>query len=121
MKIGRHTVKAWSTTQGVIALSSGEAEYYGVVKATSMGLGLVGMMDELGCEGLRLRVSTGASAGKAMATRTGTVKVRHLEVSQLWVQDKVRRGEVETRKVNGLENPAGKLTKYMGREGVEYT
>ena len=64
-------------------------------------------------------MSTDASAGKAMATRTGTGKVRHLEVSQLWVQDNVRRGEVEMRKVNGMENPADKLTKYMGREGVE--
>ena len=119
MKIGKHTVKGWSTTQGIIALSSGEAEYYGVVKAISTGLGFVGMMEELGCEGVKLRVSTDATAGKAMATRCGTGKVRHLEVSQLWVQDRVRRGEVEMRKINGMENPADKLTKYMGREGLE--
>ena len=27
-----HIIKSWSTTQSIIALSSGEAEYYGVVK-----------------------------------------------------------------------------------------
>ena len=29
--IGNHVVKHWSTTQNTVALSSGEAEYYGVV------------------------------------------------------------------------------------------
>ena len=103
----------------MIALSAGEADYYGIVKAAPIGLGFAGMMRELGCEGVKLRVSTDASAGKAMTTRIGTGQVIHLEVSQLWVQDKVRKGELELRKVNGLENPADKLTKYMGREGLD--
>ena len=30
-KLGRHTIRTWSLTQAEIALSSGEAEYYGVV------------------------------------------------------------------------------------------
>eukprot|EP00969_Alexandrium_andersonii_P211431 9337587-Alexandrium_andersonii.AAC.1 len=30
IKHGRHMLKAWSTTQTVIATSSGEAEYYGM-------------------------------------------------------------------------------------------
>ena len=29
---GSHLIKSWSSTQNVIALSSGEAEYYGLVK-----------------------------------------------------------------------------------------
>ena len=32
-------LKAWSTTQGAVALSSGEAEYYAAVKGASEGLG----------------------------------------------------------------------------------
>ena len=32
-------LKAWSTTQGVVALSSGEAEYYAPVKGASEDLG----------------------------------------------------------------------------------
>ena len=32
---GQHAVKSWSTNQAVIALSSGEAEYYGLVKGSS--------------------------------------------------------------------------------------
>ena len=33
--LGEHVVKTWSCTQSVIALSSGEAEYYGMVKGGS--------------------------------------------------------------------------------------
>ena len=31
--LGNHLIKSWSSTQSLIALSSGEAEFYGVVKA----------------------------------------------------------------------------------------
>ena len=32
---GLHCVKTWSSTQAIISLSSGEAEYYGLVKGAS--------------------------------------------------------------------------------------
>ena len=68
--LGRHVVKTWSTTQGVIALSSGEAEYYGLVKGAAQGLGVKNMMDEFGYK-LKLVVKTDASAAKGIATRRG--------------------------------------------------
>ena len=37
---GTHVIKSWSTIQAVIALSSGEAEYYGLVKGASVALGI---------------------------------------------------------------------------------
>jgi hypothetical protein len=30
--IGRHLVKSWCSTQAIVTLSSGEAEYYGILK-----------------------------------------------------------------------------------------
>ena len=39
LKLGKHTIRTWSLTQVVIALSSGEAEYYGMVKGASFSLG----------------------------------------------------------------------------------
>ena len=36
---GRHSIRSWSTHQKVVALSSGEAELYAVVKASCEGLG----------------------------------------------------------------------------------
>ena len=37
--LGCHTIKHWSSTQQSISLSSGEAEFYGVVRASGYGLG----------------------------------------------------------------------------------
>ena len=37
--IGSHVRKFWSSTQASLALSSGEAEYFRIVRAAGMGLG----------------------------------------------------------------------------------
>ena len=39
MMIGSHVTRFWSSTQASLAPSSGEAEYYGVVRAAGIGLG----------------------------------------------------------------------------------
>jgi hypothetical protein len=40
---GERCIKTYSSTQDIIALSSGEADFCGVVKAGSHGLGVVGI------------------------------------------------------------------------------
>jgi hypothetical protein len=45
---GTHVIKSWSTNQVVIALSSGEAEYYGLVKGASVALGIKAISEDLG-------------------------------------------------------------------------
>ena len=44
---GSHCIKTYSQTQETIALSSGESEFYGIVKAAAMGLGMKGLMVDL--------------------------------------------------------------------------
>ena len=41
--LGKHAVKTWSSTQANIALSSGEAEYNGLVKGASIAMGIRSM------------------------------------------------------------------------------
>ena len=48
-----------------------------------------------------------------MARRLGVGKIRHLDTSLLWIQHKVRSGEVSLLKVLGTENPADALTKFL--------
>ena len=115
--IGSHMVKSWSSTQGNIALSSGEAEYYGLVKGSSVAIGIRSMLKEFGVD-MRIRVSTDASIAKGIASRRGLGKVRHIEVNQLWVQDKVANGEIEIRKVDGKVNIADALTKHVSSEDI---
>ena len=115
--IGRHLIKHWSSTQTGLALSSGEAEYYGLVKGASVAMGIRSMLSEVGIE-MKIRVSTDASAAKGIASRRGLGKVRQIEVHQLWVQDKVANGEIEVRKVDGKTNLADMLTKHVDREDI---
>ena len=115
--LGSHPVKSWSTTQVGIALSSGEAEYYGLVRGTSMALGMKSLLQDLGVE-VGVQVNTDASAAKGIASRRGRGKVRHIEVHTLWVQDKVAHKEVRLIKVDGKVNVADNLTKHVAAEDV---
>ena len=110
--LGQHCVKTWSSTQAIIALSSGEAEYYGVVKAASVGLGCRAMLQDMGI-GCCLHVHTDAEAAKGIASRTGLGKTRHTAVHYLWVQERVRSGDIVLHKVRGDVNPADLLTKHL--------
>ena len=59
--LGSHVLKCWSTTQAVVALSSGEAEFYGVVKGSAVGLGQRALLRDIGID-IPLRVWTDSSA-----------------------------------------------------------
>ena len=39
-------------------------------------------------------------------------KIRHIEMNQLWLQEKVANTYVEVINVKGTENPADNMTKY---------
>ena len=112
MLIGSHIIKTWSSTQASLALSSGEAEYYGVVRATGIGLGHQALMRDAGIL-LPLRVWTDSSAAMGTAGRQGLGKLRHLECHSLWLQQRLRRKEFELRKVLGTDNPADLFTKHL--------
>jgi hypothetical protein len=47
---GNHCTKTYSQTQETVAFSAGESEFYGVVKAATMGLGMKGFTEDLGVE-----------------------------------------------------------------------
>ena len=59
--VGSHVIKTWSATQASLALSSGEAEFYGVVRATGTGLGHRALMNDIGVD-IPIRVWTDSSA-----------------------------------------------------------
>ena len=79
-----------------MALSSGEAELYGILKGATQTKGLISMMADFGEETVC-----------SDAHRQGFAKTRQMEVQHLWVQVK----EVSTN-----NNPADLLTKAMNGE-----
>ena len=113
--LGKHVIKHWSSTQSIVSLSSGEAEYYGCVRAGSQSLGFKSLLKDLGLT-KKIKVKTDASVAKSMASRRGLGGVKHLEVSQLWLQEKVNNGDIEIEKVRTDVNIADALTKF--KDGI---
>ena len=110
MMLGNGVVKTWSNMQTTIVQSSGEADYYALVRAAAEGLGMQSIMHDLGWK-MRIRVWVDSSAAKSIASRIGLGRVRHLEVKFLWLQEVVRDKRLEVKKVHGTQNPAGIRTK----------
>ncbi len=119
MVLGRHVIKHWSSTQQSISLSSGEAEFAGVIRGAGHGLGYQALLKDLGVE-VPLRVWTDSSAAIGICTRQGLGKLRHLDTHTLWIQQAVRTKRVDLRKVGGEVNPADLLTKHsLSRQRLE--
>ena len=107
---GGNTLKSWSKSQSVVARSSGEAEYYALAKGLSEAIGMKSVLADLGYV-VQLRLWTDSSAAKSIASRTGIGKVRHMDVTYLWVQQVVKERWIQFQKIKGTENPADVLTK----------
>ena len=90
----------------------GEAEFYGAVEGSGIGLGRAAVFNDVGIK-LPLRVWTDSSAAIGICGRQGLGKLRHVFCPTLWVQQRVRRGGFELRKVNGEVNPAGFFTEHI--------
>ena len=100
--LGSHVIRIWSTTQSVLATSSGEAEYDALVKMRSQLLGTRAMLQDLGIT-IKLKILTDASAAQGIAARRGLGQVRHIEVSTLWLQDQVNKMTSKLRKSRELK------------------
>ena len=112
---GMHLMKHWCTTQATVALSSAEAELISLVKGAAEGIGLTNLLGDLGSAS-KVTLSTDATAAIGVCRRSGVGRIRHLGVRLLWIQDKVRHGEVFLQKVPGADNPADLFTKFLGAD-----
>jgi len=113
-------VKTWSSTQGAIALSSAEAEFYAMVDAVLKAKWLTTVSQEMGM-GTRVSqivLGTDSSAAKSFACRRGLGRMRHIEIRDLWLQKEVLKGLVRVVKIPGESNPADLMTKYLGVDTV---
>ena len=109
---GVRLLRANSTAQTVISLSSGESELYALVKAVSMALGAEEMGKDIGVV-LKPRVKYDATAGAGIASRRGVGRVRHLHTPSLWIQRFAQEGRVTLAKVPGNLNSADLATKHV--------
>ena len=83
-----------------------------MVKAAGVAIGHQSLMKDLGIN-VGVRVWTDSSAAMGICRRSGLGKLRHVQTHTLWVQERVRTGAIQLRKVNGLVNPADLFTKHL--------
>ncbi len=115
MMLGEHLIKSWSNAQSVVALSSGEAEFYAVLRGAAQTKGLMSMLMDFGLQ-LDGMIRTDASAALGMAHRQGLGKTRHIEVQYLWTQEEIQRETLAMKQVGTDENMADLLTKSLKPE-----
>ena len=121
IRLGSLCLKTWSSTQGAIALSSAEAEFYAMVDGVLRAKWAQTVLVELGFTVstlAELRVCTDSSAAKSFVSRKGLGRMRHLQIRDLWLQKEVGDGKVLVSKVSGVENPADAMTKFLGASEI---
>ena len=116
--VGQHLLKSWSSTQKSISLSSGEAELHGIAQGGSQGLGLQNLLRDAEWV-LPLHVYSDATAAIGIARRKGLGNIRHLDVTDLWIQDRIKSKDISLSEILGAENMADVLTKYVDRKTMD--
>ena len=68
----------------------------------------------------RIRIKTDASVAKSLASKRGLGGIKHIEVNQLWLQEKVNDGTIEIEKVRTDVNLSDALTKFKEQASICY-
>ena len=111
---GGHCIKHWSKTQSTVCLSSGEAELRGIADGLAQALGLQSIARDLGFT-WSIDMFSDATAAIGIARRRGMGRIRHLDVTDLWIQEQFNNKKATLNKVLGADNPADLLTKYTDK------
>ena len=116
---GPHVLRSWSSAQNTIALSSGEAELYAMVKAAAQLRYVISLAGDFGvhAEG---QVFSDSSAAIGIVRRAGLGgRTRHVQVQYLWLQEMVAAKFMALSKVKTEDNVADILTKPVSREVLD--
>ena len=115
---GGHFIKMSSATQRPLALSSGEAEWYALARSGTAVVGMVSMAADFG-RAISGRLLGDATAAAGIAARRGVGKIRHLDVTTLWLQNALTKGGLALQRQPGPDNPADLGTKHLDRKTME--
>ena len=116
--LGGHCIKTWSKTKSCVTLSSAESEVLGAVKGGVEGLAMHSLSGDFSIEA-NICLHMDASAAIGVMQRRGVGKIRHLDVSTLWLQEKQLQQLMEVRKVHGLANAGDLMTKNVPFEVIK--
>ena len=110
--VGKHVIKSYSKQQKVLALSSAEAETYGMVSCSAEVLGIQSCAKDMGL-GYDGTIYADASAALGIVQRRGIGKVRHIQTQSLWLQEAHATKRLGFEKIDGSRNPSDLMTKHL--------
>ena len=84
LMLGKHPIFAASSTQTILSLSSGEAEFYGAVRCACRTLSL----------DVKAELVTDSSTCKVLCSRRGVERIRHIHCPSLWLQHAMARRQI---------------------------
>ena len=113
LMLGSSLLKSWSSVQTTIAMSSGEAELYAMIKAACQMKYLMSIAKDLGMD-LQGLVRTDSTAALAISQRSGLGgRTRHVQVQYLWIQESLKNKQFCIGKVASEDNVPDILTKSV--------
>ena len=116
--IGAHCVTHWCRCQAVIALSSGEAEYYSLVTLVAEMCGANSLAKDWNLH-YKFGVNMDATAAIGKAGRRGLGKVKHVHTVFLWIQERLQEYKAVVKKQHTSDMLADILTKFLPRDVLE--
>ena len=109
-RYGSHMHDCSVAKQSLVALSSGEAEFYGIVRAVATSKQTSQVLEHIGVQ-VEVTIASDSSAARGIRTWTGSGKVRHFSIKELWIQEAYRKKEFQSASVDMLLNWADIGTK----------
>ena len=110
---GKHLLRHMSWLQTLVALSSGEAEYYALIRGACTSLEVQSHYQDWMID-VPIQICSDSSAARSVARRRGIGgRLRHLQTRHLWLQSRLALGHLKLDVVAGERNPADTLTKPL--------
>ena len=109
-------LQSWSRVQATVALSSCEAELGSLVTAATEAIGIQSLTFKAGFGKLPTIIATDSKAAYDSMKKLGPGKLKHVQLRWWYLQDAVRYGIIQLRRVPGEDNRSDVLTKAVGRK-----
>ena len=118
--IGQHCVKTSSHIQSIIALGSGESEYYAAVGTGRTALHFSALLQDWGVRlDMKIVLKSDSSAAIGFTNRRGLSRLmKHISTKYLWLQERVAMKDMVIAKVGTKEQLADHLTKPLSANDI---
>ena len=88
------------------------------MRASAETMGIISMYKDFGTH-MNGVVLGDASAALAIVARRGLCKLRHPDTNYLWIQEKAAKGDLNFKKVAGIDNGADLFTKILSWNEIQ--